>query len=130
MAYYHHDAQVAGPAVPEMATSDHSGLSQLATAGAASFGLRHSNKDDALDTVRAGRANQASTENPDFAEGRTEGKTFATLRALLALAGHALSRASAEDGPCRYHVSRWGHVRELRDIDAVLAFALHVGAAS
>ena len=64
-----------------------------------------------------------------FAKHAADDKSFATLRALLALSGHALSRASADAGPRRYHVSRWGMVRELRDIDAVLAFALQVGAA-
>ncbi|MBX9793381.1 MAG: hypothetical protein K2Y02_03690 [Burkholderiaceae bacterium] len=56
-------------------------------------------------------------------------KAFQTLRAHLALAGHALSRTDGSDGPCRYFVTRWGMVRELRDLDAVKRFAAQVGVA-
>ena len=55
-------------------------------------------------------------------------KAYATLRAELALAGHALTRSDPDEGPVRYFVSRWQMVRELRDLDAVRAFALQVGA--
>lgn len=55
-------------------------------------------------------------------------KAFQTLRARLALAGHALSRTDSSDGPCSYFVTRWGMVRELRDLDAVKRFAAQVGA--
>ena len=127
MAFNLHRAHRAGLAAPELATADHPGCSPLAAVGATSFRLRPPNKDEAPDTVGAGRGNQASTDNPDFAKGRADDKTFATLRALLALAGHELRRTSADDGPRGFYVSRWGHVRELRDIDAVLGFAKQVG---
>ena len=86
---------------------------------------------DTAHVASAGRieANESSGD-PHSAKHATNDKSFATLRALLALAGHELRRSSANDDPCRYAVSRWGHVRKLRDINAVLAFALHVGAAS
>ena len=85
---------------------------------------------DTAHVASAGRIEASDIRvEPHFAKHAADDKSFATLRALLALSGHALSRASADAGPCRYHVSRWGMVRELRDIDAVLAFALQVGAA-
>ena len=55
-------------------------------------------------------------------------KAFLTLRAHLALKGHALSRTHSDDGPVRFYVTRWGLVRELPDIAAVRAFAEQVGA--
>ena len=54
-------------------------------------------------------------------------KAFHTLRARLALAGHTLSRTDARDGTRAYFVSRWGMVRELRDLEAVAALAKQVG---
>ena len=55
-------------------------------------------------------------------------KAFLTLRAKLALAGHTLSRTDSTDGPVTYCVGRWGMVRELRDLEAVQAFAVQVEA--
>lgn len=55
-------------------------------------------------------------------------KDFQTWRAVLARAGHALSRTEAADGPRSYFVSRWGMVRELRSLDEVKRFAEQVGA--
>ena len=70
------------------------------------------------------------TDDPHFAIGVAEDKGFSTWRAKLPLAGHELHRTAAADGPSRFFVTRWGHIRELRGIEAVVAFALHVGAAS
>jgi hypothetical protein len=67
-------------------------------------------------------------EHQYFATGAGADKAFLTLRALLALKGHSLSRTHADDGPVRFHVNRWGMVRELRDVEAVRAFAQQVGA--
>ena len=129
MAHIQNHAQRADLAAPDLAT-DHPDSSPLAAAGATSFRLRPPNKDDAPDTVGAGRGNQASTENPDFAKRWAEGKTFATLRARLALAGHELHRTAADDGPCRFYVCRWGMVRELHDLDAVAALLARMGVAA
>lgn len=62
-----------------------------------------------------------------FGEQDADRKAFQTLRARLALAGHTLSRTEATDGSCSYFVSRWGMVRELRDLQAVEAFAKKAG---
>lgn len=60
--------------------------------------------------------------------GDSDGEAFSLLRAQLAQAGHTLSRTeTGGDGAYIYSVSRWGMVRELRDIDAVRAFARQVG---
>ena len=57
-----------------------------------------------------------------------EDKPFLTLRARLALKGHALHRTHGDDGPVRFYVTRWGMARELRDLAAVATFADQVGA--
>lgn len=57
-------------------------------------------------------------------------KCFQTLRARLALAGHVLRRSNSSDGPSTYYVTRWGLIRELRDLGAVEAFAKQVGGPS
>lgn len=81
----------------------------------------------------ASRADQCSGQDHTNG-GRVHGdldadrKAFQTLRASLALEGHVLSRTDSTDGPCSYFVTRWGMVRELRDLDAVKCFAAQVGA--
>ena len=67
-------------------------------------------------------------ESPNSATGAGADKAFLTLRAVLAMAGHALSRSDASDGERTYFVARWGMVRELRTLDDVQRFAQQVGA--
>lgn len=55
-------------------------------------------------------------------------KTFATLRARLAIGGFALSRSDAADGPPTYYLTRRGALRELKNMAAVETFARLVGA--
>ena len=66
-------------------------------------------------------------EPRNSATGAGGDKAFLTLRALLALKGHVLSRTAASDGPVCFYLARWGMVRELRDFAAVHAFAEQVG---
>lgn len=54
-------------------------------------------------------------------------KRFSTLRAVLALAGWALTRTDASDGPATYSAARWNMARELASLDAVAEFADRVG---
>lgn len=58
----------------------------------------------------------------------TDDKTFATLRARLAMRGWSLSRTSAADGPVVYFAARWNMPRELASLEAVAEFADRVGA--
>lgn len=78
---------------------------------------------------------QGTADTTDCAGGLTsaqpdadDGKRYSTLRARLALAGWALTRSDASDGPVTYHASRWGMVRELASVAAVSEFADRVGA--
>lgn len=82
------------------------------------------------ESAPATQAAQSREQNEDGSSATDAGadKAFLTLRALLALKGHSLSRTHADDGPVCFHVNRWGMVRELRDIAAVRAFAQQVGA--
>lgn len=57
-------------------------------------------------------------------------KTFATLRARLALAGWSLLRTSIADGPAVYIACRWNMPRELASLQDVAEFADRVGAPS
>ena len=81
-------------------------------------------KENAPATDRGDKRNQ----HPDSRASANAGKAFATLRAELALQGYSLSRSSAADGPVSFYVGRWGMVRELRDLAAVIAFAEQAGA--
>jgi len=67
-------------------------------------------------------------EQMNSATGSGADKAFLTLRAMLALKGHALSRTLAEDRAVRFSVTRWGLVREFPDLPSVRAFAEQVGA--
>lgn len=69
---------------------------------------------------------RASDTQPEGAS-RHE-KAYRTVRARLALAGYALNRSDSPTfGPCLM-VSRWGQVRELRDLADAERFADQVGA--
>ena len=54
-------------------------------------------------------------------------RVFSTLCAELALRGYCVRRSHGDDGPTCYYVSRWGFVRELRDLTAVQLFARQTG---
>ena len=82
----------------------------------------------APDAANVGGLVQPETQSLIFEQSDDDGKRFATLRAHLALKGYSLSRTHGDDGPVCFHVNRWGMVRELRDIAAVRAFAVAVGA--
>lgn len=83
--------------------------------------------DDGPTVAAAGHQGVAQAVSLNSATSGPYDKAFQTLRAQLALEGHTLSRTDAGDGLCSYFVSRWGMVRELRDIEAVRAFARQVG---
>lgn len=70
----------------------------------------------------------AQSVSLNFAASAADDKNFYTFRARLRLVGHALSQTEASDGPRRYMASRWGMMRELRDLCAVEAFAKQVAA--
>ena len=82
------------------------------------------------ESAPAAQAAQSREENEPRNSATSAGadKVFLTLRALLALKGHVLSRTHGDDGPVRFYVARWGLVRELPDIATVRAFAEQVGA--
>lgn len=115
-----------GLAAPEAASSG-------GTAGAASVvadAVAPAGLSAQKETAPAAQAAQSREENEpgNSAIGDGADKAFLTLRALLALKGHVLSRTHGDDGPVRFYVTRWGLVREFRDIAAVRAFAEQVGA--
>ena len=85
-------------------------------------------KDEGPTVAAAGPLGLAHFVSLNSATTGAEDKAFHTLRARLELAGHALSRTEASDGPRRYMVSRWGMVRELRTLGDVQRFAQQVGA--
>lgn len=84
-------------------------------------------QDEGPTVAAAGPQVVAQSVSLHSATSSAEEKAFQTLRARLALAGHALSRMDDGDGPSTYYVTRWGLVRELRDLGAVEAFAKQVG---
>ena len=121
----HHSAHRAGPAAPDAPANLHSHEPASLAAGAgASAGLTRS--DEAYGTPHAAGPKDQRTYS-DSASDDVAGKAFATLGAQLALAGYSPHRSNAEDGPRNYFVTRWGMVRELRDLPAVSKFAESVG---
>lgn len=56
-------------------------------------------------------------------------KSFATLQAMYAIAGHALYKTANESGKVVYLVSRWGHIRELITMQEVEQFLAQIGGA-
>lgn len=115
-----------GAAAPEAASSGGTADAASVVADAVAAAGLNAQKESAP----AAQAAQSREQNEprNSATGAGADKAFLTLRALLALKGHVLSRAHGEDGPIRFYVTRWGLVRELPDIAAVRAFAEQVGA--
>ena len=115
-----------GLAAPEAASSGGTaGAASVVADAVAPAGLT-AQKESAL----AAKAAQSREQNEprNSATGDGPDKAFLTLRALLALKGHALSRTHGDDWPVRFYVTRWGLVRKLTDIAAVRAFTEQVGA--
>ena len=115
-------------AAPEAAASVRAaGAASVASDAVAPAGLK-AQKESAL----AAEATQSreQIEHRNFATDACADKAFLTLRALLALKGYSLSRTHGNDGPVRFHVNRWGMVRELPDLAAVRAFAQQEGASN
>lgn len=119
-----------GPAMaaPEAAASLRAAGAALVVADAVAPAGLNAQKESAPSAQSAQSRDQ--TEPGNSAAGAAADKRFLTLRALLALKGHALSRTHGDDGPVRFYVTRWGLVRELPDIAAVRVFAEQVGAAT
>jgi hypothetical protein len=116
-----------GLAAPEAASSG-------GTAGAASVvadAVAPAGLNAQKETAPAAQAAQSREQNElrNSATGDGADKAFLTLRALLALKGHVLSRTHGDDGPVCFYVTRWGMVRELRDLAEVARFLDHVGGA-
>lgn len=55
-------------------------------------------------------------------------KAWSTLVARAALKGFQLWRTDAADGPTRYFLGRWGHVRAMADAEEVERVLEQVGA--
>ena len=115
-----------GLAAPEAASSGcAAGAASVVADAVAPAGLT-----EQKESAPAAQAAQSREQDEprNSATGTGADKPFLTLRALLALKGHVLSRTHGDDGPVRFYVTRWGLVRELRDVAAVRAFAEQVGA--
>ena len=118
---------VPGLAAPELAHHDHIDLAPLGTAAAHTVVTPTSEKTP--DAANVGGPAKSETQYLIFEQTADDGKRFATLRAHLALKGYSLHRTAAGDGPVCFYVTRWGLVRELRDLAAVAQFLGQVGGA-
>jgi len=127
MVAHHHGADAPGLAAPELARDDHIDLAPPGTAAANAAVTPPSEKGP--DAANVGGPVQTKTHFPIFEQPADNGKRFARLRAHLALKGYSLSRTAASDGPVCFYVTRWGMVRELRDLAAVARFLDQVGGA-
>jgi hypothetical protein len=117
-----------GTAVPEAAASGCTAGAESAVAHAvASAGLIAQKE-----SAPAAQAAQSREQNEPRNSATYAGayKAFLTLRALLALKGHILSRTHGDDGLVRFYFTRWGRAREQLDLAAVRVFAEQVGASN
>ena len=115
-----------GLAAPKLAHQVDVGLAPLGTATARDLVIHTNGK--APDAANVKGPVQTQTQCLIFEQITNDGKLFATLRALLAIKGHALHRTDRDDGQVRFYVTRWNLVRELQSLAAVRAFAEQVGA--
>ena len=136
MDRHQHNAHRAGLVAPALPPAPAAGLAPLGTAAAAPASLNPPGKDEAPGWQAEGFKEQGRQDSADCAvqqpgdqPGADDGARFATLAARLALAGWALSRTDAGDGPVTYYATRWGMATpELASLVAVAAFADRVGA--
>ncbi len=75
-----------------------------------------------LDTSITALQNSHQHSTPD--------KTFATLAARFALAGHTLTRSNPIDGAVIYYASRWGYTRAFHDLQTAANFLTQIGGAA
>lgn len=124
----HNHGHGPGLAAPEAAAS----LCAAGAASVASDAVAPAGLNAQKESAPAAQAAQSREQNEhrNSATGAGADKAFLTLRALLALTGYSLSRTAASDGRVCFYVTRWGLVRELRDIEAVRAFAQQLGASN
>ena len=122
----HHIGHRPGLAAPEAPSSGGTAGAASVVADAVALVRLNAQKESAPAAQAAPSREQ--NEPGNSATGASADKAILTLQAQLALKGHVLSRTHGDDGPMRFYVTRWGLVRELRDIEAVRAFAEQVGA--
>jgi len=113
-------------AAPQVASSGCDARAASVVAAAASVARLTAQKESA--PVARATQSREQIEHKNSATDAGADKAFLTLRAMLALKGHALSRTHAEDRAVRFSVTRWGLVREFPDLPSVRAFAEQVGA--
>jgi len=114
-----------GLAAPEAASSVRpAGAASVAAAAASLAGLNTQKE-----SAPAAQATQSREQNVHMnsATCTAFARVFSTLCAELALRGYCVRRSHGDDGPTCYYVSRWGFVRELRDLTAVQLFARQTG---
>ena len=75
-----------------------------------------------LDTPEAALQNTQLDSTPE--------KSFATLAARFALAGHTLTRSNPIDGAVIYYASRWGYTRAFHDLQTAANFLTQIGGAA
>lgn len=116
-----------GPAAPELAHRHPFDLAPLGTA--ATHAVVTPTFEKATDAANVGGPAETKAQCVIFEQSTDDGKRFATLRALLALKSHVLSRTHADDGPARFYVNCWGMARELRNLAAVARLLDQLGGA-
>jgi hypothetical protein len=121
----HHHGAMPGLDATELAHHDVVDLAPLGTVAARAVVTPTSEK--APDAANVEGPVHTETKCLIFEEHADDGKRFATLRALLALAGGFTLLELADGG---YLVTRWNCCRPLADLRAVAAFVSQVGGAA
>jgi hypothetical protein len=120
-----HHGTVPGLAAPELAHHDIADLAPLGTVAAHAVVTPASEK--APDAANVGGPVETEAQCLIFEQPTDDDKRFATLQALLALAG-GFTLSELADGS--YLVTRWDFCRPMADLRAVAAFVRQVGGAA
>jgi len=83
---------------------------------------------ETADVASAGRIEdhgKADVHTIDQAD--ADRKAYESLRAAAAFRGYTLARSNPVDGPVVFYATRWGLVRELRDLTAAASFVTQIG---
>jgi hypothetical protein len=81
-------------------------------------------------TSADGLLETANQQAPIVGDALAADKSYRTLQAGFALAGHELVRIDPTDPRTGFYATRWGMVRHLPDLNAARAFLAKIGGAA
>lgn len=89
--------------------------------------MKDRTKNENAPLERGGFSATTTKHEANHSANRDAEKDFSTLRAKFALVGHTLYRTVDGDGTILYRAGKWGYVRELSNLEAVVALLAQIG---